>query len=59
MPSLRCGSAEVSGHHCGLANMVGRAEEMGGELAIRRAELGGVLVRLEVPLPMAGEDGDG
>ena len=57
--SLRLGSAEVSGHHCGLANMAGRAEEMGGELAIRRAELGGVLVRLEVPLPMAGEDVDG
>lgn len=57
--SLRVGGAEVSGHHCGLANMAGRAEEMGGELAIRRAELGGVLVRLEVPLPMAGEDADG
>lgn len=57
--SLRFGSAEVSGHHCGLANMAGRAEEMGGELAIRRAQLGGVLVRLEVPLPMAGEDVDG
>lgn len=50
------GSAELNGHHCGLANMAGRAEEMGGELAIRRAELGGVLVRLEVPLPMTEEE---
>lgn len=58
--SLRFGgSAEFSGHHCGLANMAGRAEEMGGALAIRRAELGGVLVRLEVPLPMEGEGSDG
>lgn len=44
---------EHSGYHCGLANMVHRAEEMGGTLSIRRAELGGVLVHLDVPLSPA------
>ncbi|GAB2743365.1 two-component system sensor histidine kinase MnoS [Salinifilum aidingensis] len=54
--ALLTGGNERAGHHCGLANMAGRAEEMGGELSIRRADLGGVLVHLAVPLPLAWRD---
>ncbi|MBA8826369.1 signal transduction histidine kinase [Saccharopolyspora lacisalsi] len=57
--SLRFAStSEFSGNHCGLVNMSGRAEEMGGRLDIRRAELGGVLVWLEVPLPLTERELD-
>lgn len=57
--SLETASAsDVSGHHRGLANMAARAEEMDGRLTLGPAELGGVLVRLEVPLPPAGRSSD-
>ncbi|NBM19490.1 sensor histidine kinase [Streptomyces sp. GC420] len=44
-------AADLSGRHRGLANMVARAEEMGGRLSIRRSGMGGVLLRVEIPLP--------
>ena len=51
--ALRLAStADLNGHHRGLANMAARAEQLGGVLTIRRAQMGGVLIRLEVPLPM-------
>lgn len=40
------------GRHQGLANMRTRAEELGGTLTIRRARIGGVMLRLEIPLPL-------
>ncbi|TDD34033.1 MadS family sensor histidine kinase [Saccharopolyspora elongata] len=49
---------DLNGHHRGLANMAARAEELGGELNIGRAKMGGVLIRLEVPMPMAEGDTD-
>jgi signal transduction histidine kinase len=45
-------TTDLNGHHRGLANMASRAAQLGGALTIRRAQLGGVLVRLEVPLPL-------
>ncbi|RCW40976.1 signal transduction histidine kinase [Halopolyspora algeriensis] len=42
----------LSGHHRGLANMAARAEQLGGALSIARAQMGGILIRLEVPLPL-------
>ena len=53
---LRSAGHDRGGYHCGLANMRGRAAEMGGTLTFRRAELGGVLVLLDVPLPLARKD---
>ena len=53
-------AADLSGRHCGLANMLARAEEMGGTLSIRRSRSGGVCLLLDVPLPLPGrKDGDG
>lgn len=64
---LSCAS-DLSGRHRGLANMLALAEELGGTLAIRRSRSGGVLLRLDIPLPLfaprvadsrpAPEDGD-
>ncbi|MFD0487383.1 sensor histidine kinase [Saccharopolyspora spinosporotrichia] len=51
-------TSDLNGHHRGLANMAARAEELGGELSIGRAKMGGVLIRLEVPMPLAEGDGD-
>ncbi|CAL9655669.1 hypothetical protein SUDANB105_06790 [Streptomyces sp. enrichment culture] len=43
---------DLAGRHRGLANMVARAEELGGRLSIRRSAMGGVLLRVDVPLPV-------
>jgi signal transduction histidine kinase len=47
-------AADVFGRHRGLSNMVARAEELGGTLSIRRSRSGGICVRLNIPLPLAG-----
>lgn len=49
--ALRAAGACVSGEHRGLANMQGRARELGGSLAFTRARLGGLQVQVAVPLP--------
>ncbi|GAA0929256.1 MadS family sensor histidine kinase [Streptomyces thermoalcalitolerans] len=51
-------ATDLSGRHRGLANMVTRAEELGGRLSIRRSGMGGVLLRVEVPLPVPEIAGD-
>ncbi|GAA4146759.1 MadS family sensor histidine kinase [Actinomadura keratinilytica] len=53
-------AADLSGRHRGLTNMVVRAEELGGRLSIVRSRMGGVMVRVEIPLPVrtAGEADD-
>ena len=43
-------ASDVDGHHRGLANMVARARELGGDVTVRRARIGGV--RVAVTLPM-------
>jgi signal transduction histidine kinase len=43
-------AADLDGKHRGLANMAERAESLGGGLTIRKARLGGVEIRVEVPL---------
>jgi signal transduction histidine kinase len=48
-------AGDVSGRHRGLANMRGRAEELGGALSIRRSRMGGIRLRVDVPLPVPGE----
>ena len=40
---------DLAGRHRGLANMAARAEELGGELRIRRSRLGGVRIAVEIP----------
>ncbi|MFD0662741.1 sensor histidine kinase [Thermocatellispora tengchongensis] len=45
-------AADLSGRHRGLTNMVARAEELGGRLSIVRSGMGGVMVRVEIPLPV-------
>ncbi|RTL64705.1 MAG: sensor histidine kinase [Pseudonocardiaceae bacterium] len=40
-----------SGEHRGLVNMQTRAQEMGGTLLFRRARLGGLQVRVDIPVP--------
>ncbi|MGP4084451.1 MadS family sensor histidine kinase [Streptomyces sp. KR55] len=45
-------ATDLAGRHRGLANMVARAEELGGRLSIRRSGMGGVLLRVDVPLPV-------
>ncbi len=60
--ALRLSSgADLSGLHRGLANMLDRAEELRGTQSIRRSRSGGVLLRLDIPLPSArpGEPGSG
>jgi len=49
---LSCAS-DLSGQHRGLANMLALAEELGGALSIRRSRSGGVLLRLDIPLPLS------
>ncbi|WP_280493750.1 MadS family sensor histidine kinase [Nocardia asiatica] len=46
-------STNLAGAHRGLANMRARAEEMGGTMSIRRAQLGGIMIRFQIPLPIA------
>ena len=50
---LSC-AADLSGRHRGLANMLTMAEELGGTLSIRRSRSGGVLLRMDIPLPLLG-----
>lgn len=51
---LRVAAAtDLAGQHRGLANMLARAEEFGGNLSIRRSAIGGISLRLEIPLPLA------
>ncbi|WP_031468357.1 MadS family sensor histidine kinase [Sciscionella sediminilitoris] len=44
-----------SGHR-GLANMHARVEQLNGTLRIRRSSLGGVMLRVEIPLPAQFDD---
>ncbi|MGW0042126.1 MadS family sensor histidine kinase [Rhodococcus sp. NPDC003348] len=46
-------AGDVDGHHRGLANMATRARELGGDLTVRRARIGGV--RVAVTLPMEAQ----
>ena len=46
---LTC-TADLSGRHRGLANMMAMAEELGGTLSIRRSRSGGIYLRLDIPL---------
>ena len=54
-------AADLSGRHRGLANMLLRAEELGGRLLIRRSTMGGVCVSLTIPqaatIGQGGRDG--
>jgi signal transduction histidine kinase len=50
-------AADLSGRHRGLANMLLRAEELGGTFSIRRSRMGGVRLYLTLPLPMASDQG--
>jgi len=50
-------AADLSGRHRGLANMLLRAEELGGTLSIRRSRMGGVRLCVTFPLPMASDQG--
>ncbi|GAA3815858.1 MULTISPECIES: MadS family sensor histidine kinase [Amycolatopsis] len=53
---LRLSSAtDLAGAHRGLANMRARTEELGGTLSIRRSRIGGILLLLEIPLPLDTE----
>ncbi|CAM5232957.1 hypothetical protein SANTM175S_04815 [Streptomyces antimycoticus] len=45
-------ATDLAGRHRGLANMVARAEQLGGRLSIRRSGMGGVLLRVDIPLPV-------
>ncbi|MFT4044351.1 MAG: histidine kinase [Gordonia sp. (in: high G+C Gram-positive bacteria)] len=40
---------DLAGRHRGLANMATRAQEMGGQLRIRRSRMGGVRIAVEIP----------
>lgn len=47
-------AAGLDGKHRGLANMAERAQSLGGGLTIRKARLGGVEIRVEVPIRATG-----
>ncbi|MGA4792458.1 MadS family sensor histidine kinase [Nocardia sp. AB354] len=47
---LRVTSANLAGGHRGLANMLARTADLGGTMSIRRAQLGGVMLRFEIPV---------
>lgn len=51
-------TTDLDGRHRGLVNMASRAEDLGADLHIGRAQLGGVLVQLDVPLPLAEREFD-
>ena len=51
--NLRAASVTPSGEHRGLVNMAARTRELGGVLTFRRARLGGVQVRVDVPTAAA------
>ncbi|TVT61199.1 sensor histidine kinase [Amycolatopsis rhizosphaerae] len=44
-------AADLDGRHRGLANMLARTEELGGTMTIRRARLGGIALRVVIPVP--------
>ncbi|MGW0038477.1 MadS family sensor histidine kinase [Gordonia sp. NPDC003376] len=44
---------DLAGRHRGLANMAGRAIDLGGDLRIRRSRLGGVRIAVDIPDPAA------
>lgn len=44
-------TADLAGAHRGLANMLARTRELGGSMSIRRSQLGGIMVMLEIPPP--------
>lgn len=52
-------TTDLAGRHRGLVNMQTRAEQLGGTLAIRRSRLGGIAVRVRIPLPIQGRDRNG
>jgi C4-dicarboxylate-specific signal transduction histidine kinase len=53
--ALRLSSGgDLSGLHRGLANMLDMSEDLGGTLSIRHSRAGGVLLRLDIPLPLPG-----
>ncbi|MFF5987003.1 MadS family sensor histidine kinase [Prauserella flavalba] len=45
-------ATDLAGVHRGLANMQARAKELGGTMSIRRSELGGIMLLLDIPLPL-------
>lgn len=47
---LRAATARPTGEHRGLANMSARAAELGGTFTLTKARLGGLQVRVSVPL---------
>jgi signal transduction histidine kinase len=54
--TLRLASAtDLGGAHRGLANMGTRIAELGGTLSIRRSQFGGIMLLLEIPLPLHTE----
>jgi signal transduction histidine kinase len=56
--ALRLSSGgDLSGLHRGLADMLARVEELGGTQSIRRSRTGGVLLRLDIPLPLTRPSG--
>jgi signal transduction histidine kinase len=42
------------GYHLGLADIAARAEEMGWTLRVDRSDLGGIAIRVSLPVPAAG-----
>lgn len=57
---LRMGDrVDSGGHHRGLCNMATRSRELGGGLEIRRSRLGGVRIRVRIPLAAEAADGGG
>ena len=42
------------GYHLGLADIAARAEEMGWTLRVGRSDLGGIAIRVSLPVPAAG-----
>ncbi|MGH3950032.1 MAG: MadS family sensor histidine kinase [Pseudonocardiaceae bacterium] len=49
-------ATDLAGRHLGLANMLARASELGGTMSIRRSQLGGIMLLLEIPLPLVVEE---
>jgi signal transduction histidine kinase len=46
-------TTDLAGGHRGLANMASRVSELGGAMSIRRSQLKGIMLLLEIPLPLA------
>lgn len=51
-------ATDLAGGHRGLANMLARARELGGSMSIRRSQLGGIMLRLDIPLPLETDGGN-